>query len=78
MLPHASTHLPHIRSAPGNSQTCVYQSEGVSSQQDIWSLRVFALLVAGGCGGCWLIVADIVGITPRSFQVDILARVLSS
>ena len=35
------------------------------------------LLVAVGRGGCWLAVA-VVGVTPRIFQVDILAKVLSS
>ena len=40
------------------------------------------LLVAVGCGGRWLIVvavvAVVIGVTPRMFQVDILAKVLSS
>jgi len=41
------------------------------------------LLVAVECGGCWLAVAVVVvvgggGATPRIFEVDILAKVLSS
>jgi len=39
------------------------------------------LLVAVGRGGCWvvvIVVAVIGGVTPRIFQVDILAKVMSS
>ncbi len=37
------------------------------------------MLVAVGRGGCWLVaVVVVVGVTPRIFQVDILAKVLSS
>ena len=41
------------------------------------------MLVAVGRGGCWLVVAvavavAVVGVTPSVFEVDILAKVLSS
>ena len=31
--------------------------------------------MAAGCGGCWLVVVVVVGVTPRIVQVDILAKV---
>jgi len=60
------------------------QSEGVLLEQDICKYDLVpvcvcvCLLVAAGRGGCWLVAVAVVGITPRIFQVDILATVLSS
>jgi len=55
------------------------QSEGVLRTRYLAPVRV-CLLVAVGCSGCWLVVAIVVvsGVTPRIFQADILAKVLSS
>ena len=56
----------------------VHRVRGVLRTGYLDPVRV-CLLVAVGCGSCWLVaVVAVVGVTPRILQVDILAKVLTS